>query len=72
MSLATPKAKMPVPLYRRIPEKGTVQTLAFAYWEFHYAKRIAETFLVHRSALPCMHFCTGPDHCCSLVPLFKR
>eukprot|EP00891_Asterochloris_glomerata_P000799 jgi/Astpho2/799/Aster-00653 len=36
------------PWAKRIPEKGTVQTLAFAYWEFHYAKRIAETFLVHR------------------------
>ena len=29
------------------PLKNTTQTLAMAYWCFHYAKRIAETFTVH-------------------------
>ena len=27
-----------------------MQTLAVAYWTFHYAKRIYETFFVHRRA----------------------
>jgi len=31
-----------------IPEKSKVQKLALAYWTFHYAKRIFETFFVHR------------------------
>lgn len=31
----------------KVPAKTTVQTVACAYWVFHYAKRIAETFLVH-------------------------
>lgn len=31
-----------------IPPKGQVQKLALAYWTFHYAKRIFETFFVHR------------------------
>jgi very-long-chain enoyl-CoA reductase len=30
------------------PQKDLVQTVATGYWIFHYAKRIAETFLVHR------------------------
>jgi very-long-chain enoyl-CoA reductase len=30
-----------------VPEKTLVQKVACAYWVFHYAKRIAETFLVH-------------------------
>jgi very-long-chain enoyl-CoA reductase len=30
------------------PQKELVQTVACAYWVAHYAKRIAETFLVHR------------------------
>jgi very-long-chain enoyl-CoA reductase len=30
------------------PPRHEVQTLACAYWVFHFAKRIAETFLVHR------------------------
>ena len=38
---------------RRIPPKDIVQTLAVAYWMFHYAKRIFETFFVHRRAPPC-------------------
>jgi hypothetical protein len=29
-----------------------VQTLAVAYWVFHYTKRIFETYFVHRCALP--------------------
>lgn len=33
---------------RKIPAKGDVQKLALAYWTFHYAKRIFETFFVHR------------------------
>ena len=33
---------------RRAPEKSAVQRLALAYWSFHYAKRILETFLVHK------------------------
>lgn len=36
---------------RRIPPKDVVQTLAVAYWVFHYAKRIFETFFVHRRAM---------------------
>ena len=40
---------------RRIPPKDTVQTLAVAYWVFHYAKRIFETFFVHRRALLAVH-----------------
>jgi hypothetical protein len=31
-----------------IPEKSQVQKLALGYWTFHYAKRIFETFFVHR------------------------
>ena len=33
---------------RHIPKKHPVQTMALAYWSFHYAKRIFETFVVHR------------------------
>ena len=33
---------------RRIPPKDIIQTLAVSYWTFHYAKRIFETFFVHR------------------------
>ena len=33
---------------RFIPDKHPVQTMALAYWSFHYSKRIFETFLVHR------------------------
>ena len=35
-------------LRRRIPPKHPVQTMALAYWSFHYSKRILETFFVHR------------------------
>ncbi len=35
-------------LCRHIPKKHPVQTMALAYWSFHYAKRIFETFVVHR------------------------
>ena len=31
-----------------IPAKSQVQKMALAYWTFHYAKRIFETFFVHR------------------------
>ena len=31
-----------------IPAKHPVQQMALAYWTFHYAKRLAETFLVHK------------------------
>jgi very-long-chain enoyl-CoA reductase len=34
--------------YAPFPPRELVQTVACAYWVFHYAKRIAETFLVHR------------------------
>ena len=37
-------------LCRHIPKKHPVQTMALAYWSFHYAKRIFETFVVHRCA----------------------
>lgn len=30
-----------------VPEKTMVQKAACAYWVFHYAKRIFETFFVH-------------------------
>ena len=36
---------------RPASSKYKVQTWALLYWEFHYAKRIAETFFVHRYAL---------------------
>ncbi len=37
------------PRHRRRPvQHRPVQTLAMAYWCFHYAKRIVETFTVHR------------------------
>lgn len=32
----------------KAPEKNIVQTLAMAYWCFHYGKRIAETLFVHQ------------------------
>lgn len=32
------------------PEKNLVQKLALLFWTFHYAKRILETFFVHRYA----------------------
>lgn len=35
------------PSFHSVPEKTLVQKVACAYWVFHYAKRIAETFLVH-------------------------
>lgn len=38
-------------LCRHIPKKHPVQTMAVAYWSFHYAKRIFETFVVHRCAI---------------------
>ena len=31
-----------------IPPKHPVQALALAYWTFHYAKRLVETFFVHK------------------------
>lgn len=34
-----------------VPGKAPVQTLALAYYSLHYAKRILETFLVHRCVL---------------------
>ncbi|KAK9906396.1 hypothetical protein WJX75_001204 [Coccomyxa subellipsoidea] len=36
------------PTYKNVPDKHPVQTMAVAYWSFHYAKRIFETFFVHR------------------------
>ena len=30
------------------PAKHPVQAMALAYWTFHYAKRLAETFFVHK------------------------
>ena len=36
------------PWAKKIPAKGPVQNMALAYWTFHYAKRIFETFFVHR------------------------
>ena len=33
---------------RRAPEKSLVQSLALAYWSFHYVKRLLETFFVHK------------------------
>ena len=52
-------------LGRSIPQKHPVQTMAVAYWTFHYAKRIFETFFVHRHApcrsVACQHACTLPS-----------
>lgn len=42
-----PQPPRPRALSPRVPAKTTVQTAACAYWVFHYAKRIAETYLVH-------------------------
>ncbi|CAL8462603.1 g2136 [Coccomyxa elongata] len=36
------------PTFKNIPDKHPVQTMAVAYWSFHYTKRIFETFFVHR------------------------
>lgn len=36
------------PWAKKVPAKGPVQNMALAYWTFHYAKRIFETFFVHR------------------------
>lgn len=38
-------------LSRQASSKHQVQTWALLYWEFHYAKRILETFFVHRCEL---------------------
>lgn len=35
---------------RYVPEKNLTQHLALAFWVLHYAKRILETFFVHRWA----------------------
>jgi very-long-chain enoyl-CoA reductase len=35
------------PWAKAVPEKTMVQKVACAYWVGHYAKRIAETYLVH-------------------------
>ena len=37
--------------HRPAASKHQVQTWALLYWEFHYAKRILETFFVHRYVL---------------------
>ena len=42
-----------------------MQTMAVAYWTFHYAKRIFETFFVHRHAL----LPSGLVHAC-ILPSF--
>jgi very-long-chain enoyl-CoA reductase len=36
------------PTHKHLPEKNLTQQLALAFWVFHYAKRILETFFVHR------------------------
>lgn len=36
------------PSAHRAPEKSAVQSLALAYWSFHYVKRLLETALVHK------------------------
>lgn len=38
-------------LSRQASSQHQVQTWALLYWEFHYAKRIFETFFVHRCEL---------------------
>ncbi len=35
----------------KYPEKDLVQKLALLFWTFHYAKRILETFFVHRCTI---------------------
>ena len=54
-----------VALIRSIPEKHPVQTMAVAYWTFHYAKRIFETFFVHRHA-PAVSY---PAACMHVLPI---
>lgn len=50
--LTCKSAPPPGALTTRAPAGGTqhalVQKLACAYWCFHYAKRIVETFTVHK------------------------
>lgn len=48
----------------RIPAKSTAQTLATAYWCFHYAKRIAETFFVHKFSHATMPVFNLFKNCC--------
>ena len=58
-------------LSRSIPEKHPVQTMAVAYWTFHYAKRIFETFFVHRWGSD--SFCVNAHACVPhLVPVPVR
>ena len=51
---ATPPHPLPFPCspYLRAAsspgERPLAQTIALAYWSFHYIKRILETFLVHK------------------------
>ncbi|EFN57949.1 hypothetical protein CHLNCDRAFT_20573 [Chlorella variabilis] len=39
---------LPQYLYPGVKEKSVAQTLALAYWTFHYLKRLLETFFVHK------------------------
>lgn len=48
---APPSSFWPVPFLSRSapnPQRALVQKLALAYWSFHYAKRIVETFTIHK------------------------
>ncbi len=50
-ALTTPRLTPAVRCAPRVPEpRPLVQTLALGYWSLHYAKRILETFFVHKCA----------------------
>ena len=54
----------------KYPEKDLVQKLALLFWTFHYAKRILETFFVHRysQSLSMSHTITVRHTACRKSP----
>ena len=54
---------------RYLPEKKLTQQMALAFWVFHYAKRIAETFLVHRWDLHASEPCLALQQTKSPLPI---
>jgi hypothetical protein len=54
---------------RYLPEKKLTQQMALAFWVFHYAKRILETFFVHRWDLHAPETCLALVQTESLLPI---
>lgn len=54
---------------RYLPEKKLTQQMALAFWVFHYAKRISETFFVHRWGLHASEPCLALLPTESLLPI---